>query len=426
MKCLFQELCISKLGWDEPLSELFQRRWGDWLSELEATRSITILRCYKLNTSSKILSTELHGFSDASIKAFAAAIYVRFKTEFGYITSLVTSKTRVAPAKKQSLPRLELLGLLILARLIISVRTALQHVVQFNRLTCWSDSLVALYWISRDKEWKQFVKNRANEVRSLISPDSLRFCPGTDNPADIPTRGIAASGLENNGLWWNGPRWLTTGEENWPENVDLQKVPPEAMEELKSSDFTVINLSVTSDIKLETLIDSHRFSSFDKLLRITAWVKRFVYNCRSSKLKKSGNLTAQEIVDAEVWIREIQQRFSSMQLKQLEHSLGLFVDTKGIIRSRDRIAKTNLPYETKHPALLYSNHHVTELIVRNCHVRVKHNGVKETLAELRTRYWLIRGRQVVKRVIFSCVCCKKLEDKILVDTWKTSSQESHI
>ena len=86
-----------------------------------------------------------------------------------------------------------------------------------------------------------------------------------------------------------------------------------------------------------------------------------MYNCRSSKLKKSGNLTAQKIVDAEeVWIREIQQIFSSMQLKQLEHSLGLFVDTKGIIRSRGRsrgrIAKTNLPYEMKHPALLYSNH----------------------------------------------------------------------
>ena len=334
MKYLFQELCTSKLGWDEPLSELFQRRWGDWLSELEATRSITIPRCYKLNTSDKILSTELHGFSDASIKAFAAVTYMRFKTEFGCLASLVTSKTRVAPAKKQSLPRLELLGILILAQLI--VRTALQHVVQFNHLTCWSDSLVALYWIIHDKEWKQFVKNRANEVRSLISPDSLRFCLGTDNPADIPTQGIAASGLENNELWWNGPKWLKTSEENWLENAYLQKVPPEAMEELKSSDFTVINLSVTSDVKLETLIDSHRFSSFDKLLRITAWVKRFVYKCRSSKLKKSGNLTAEEIVDTEeVWI---QQRFSSVQLKQLEHSLGLFVDTKGIIRSRGRIA----------------------------------------------------------------------------------------
>ena len=200
MKCLFQELCISKLGRDEPLSELFQRRWGDWLSELEATRSITIPRCYKLNTSGKVLCTKLHEPSDASIKAFAAGIYVRFKTEFGCMTNLVESKTRVAPTKKQSLPHLELLGSLILARLIVSVRTALQHVVQFNRVTCLSDSLVALYWISHDKEWKQFVKNRANEVRSLISSESLRFCPGTDNPTDIPTRGITASGLENNEL----------------------------------------------------------------------------------------------------------------------------------------------------------------------------------------------------------------------------------
>ena len=90
MKCLFRELCTSKLEWDEPLSELFQRRWGDWLSELEATRSITIPRCYKLNTSGKVLSTDLHGFSDESIKAFAAAIYVRFKTESGCTTNLVT------------------------------------------------------------------------------------------------------------------------------------------------------------------------------------------------------------------------------------------------------------------------------------------------------------------------------------------------
>ena len=127
-----------------------------------------------------------------SIKAFAAAIYVRFKTQFGCTTSLVTSKTGVAPTKTQLLPRLELLGLLTLARLIVSVRTALQHVVQFDRLTCCSDSLVALCWISCDKDWKQFVKNKVNEVRSLISQDSLRFCPGTDNPADIATRGIAA------------------------------------------------------------------------------------------------------------------------------------------------------------------------------------------------------------------------------------------
>ena len=100
-----------------------------------------------------------------------------------------------------------------------------------------------------------------------------------------------------------------------------------------------------------------------------------------------------------------------MQLKQLEHSLGLFVDAKGIIRSRGRIAKANLPHEMKYPALLYSNHHVTELIVINCHVRVKHDGVKETLVELRTRYWLIRGRQVVKRIIFCSVSWKKLEGK---------------
>ena len=135
------------------------------------------------------------------------------------------------------------------------------------------------------------------------------------------------------------------------------------MEKLKSSDFTVINLSVTSDVKPETMIDSHHFSSFDKLLRITSWVKRFVYNCRSSKLKKSGNLTAEEITDAlEVWIKEIQQRFSSMQLTLPLPSLLLPTPfTKGGGRGR-AISKIVAPMNMKFCRVLETPLKVSEML----------------------------------------------------------------
>ena len=78
--------------------------------------------------------------------------------------------------------------------------------------------------------------------------------------------------------------------------------------------------------------------------------------------------------------------------------------------SRTRILlNSNLPSETIHPILLPRDHHITNLIIQDCHERVMHNGTKETLLQLRSRFWVIKGCQLVKKLIRKCVICKKIK-----------------
>ena len=126
----------------------------------------------------------------------------------------VSSKTRVAPLSSQTIPRLELLAAVILARLVKAIEEALKCEVPLKKITCWSDSEVALCWIRGiDKEWKQFVQNRVKEIRSLLPVESWRYCPTDSNPTDVPSRGMNSSQLAGNTLWVMDPEWLSHREE---------------------------------------------------------------------------------------------------------------------------------------------------------------------------------------------------------------------
>ena len=88
---------------------------------------------------------------------------------------------------------------------------------------------------------------------------------------------------------------------------------------------------------------------------------------------------------------------------------GLFLDGHGVWRCGGRLTNADIPPTAKNPILLDSQHYFTTLIVREAHSRVMHNGVKETLTELRSRYWIIRGRSFVRKLIHQCVICHRFE-----------------
>jgi len=100
----------------------------------------------------------------------------------------------------------------------------------------------------------------------------------------------------------------------------------------------------------------------------------------------------------------IKDKSFDMWKKQFE----LFLDGR-IWRCKGRLEKAELPYSTRHPTLLPKHHHLTSLIIRESHERVMHNGIKETLAEVRSKYWIIRGRQIVRQVLRKCVICRRYE-----------------
>ena len=168
-KLYFKELCAEKKGWYDPLPERMQKRWDTLVQGLRQGNEIAIPRCLKAGIVTEHSSTyQLCGFGDASNKAYAAVVYLRTRNGEDTHCQIVCSKSRVSPMQELTIPRLELLSALLLARLLTSVAKALKDQIQLTPPVCYLDSKVAYHWIrgtdKRDKSWRPFVQNRVNEI----------------------------------------------------------------------------------------------------------------------------------------------------------------------------------------------------------------------------------------------------------------------
>ena len=258
LKIFFQELCKSKLNWDEPLPSQLLRKWKSLVSKFQGI-VISVPRCHfhSIDTSEDCV---LYGFCDASTSAYAAVVYLYNGSDS---VQFVTSKTRVAPLTQQTIPRLELL-----ARLMAHVIVALQSVINL----CFTDSKVALYWIQGEgKEWKQFVHNRVTEIRQLVPAANWSHCPGRDNPADIPSCGVSPKELEMSLLWKHGPDWLRSIPSVRRSEETI--MPEECVDEMKVKVMPSHSLLIsTESCGIGTVVDCGRFSKLQKLLRVTVEV----------------------------------------------------------------------------------------------------------------------------------------------------------
>ncbi|XP_044027454.1 uncharacterized protein LOC122864200 isoform X2 [Siniperca chuatsi] len=294
VKCLFQEMGERGLSWDEPLPTDLTDKWEQWCAELPLLHLVAIPRWYHIEIQPDSHTVKLHVYCDASEKAYSAVAYLQGQNKQGEtVTSFVASKSRVAPLKKMTLPRLELMGALVGARLGHSLLKPLN--MEKNQLNLWMDSMITLHWIrSSAQRWKPFVANRVTEIQGLTNPELWSLCAGKMNPADLPTRGQHAQSLIESQLWWNGPTSLSTAVRET--DIDENYVVNEVNTELKSKYQTVVQLTSTG--QTEPLLNLEKDSRLKTVLRITAWVKRFVLNTRS-KQKVQGVLTAEEINAAE-------------------------------------------------------------------------------------------------------------------------------
>ena len=147
---------------------------------------------------------ELHAFGDAPEVAYAIAVYLRVVPEDGKAcNSLEMSETRVAPVRKISLPRLELMAAVITARMFSYVKDATD--CHINRIVSRTDNSLTFNWMrGSTTRGKPFVGNRAIEIQSFSDPSVWRYCSGLQNLTDLPTRGLSATHLRENQLWWKG------------------------------------------------------------------------------------------------------------------------------------------------------------------------------------------------------------------------------
>lgn len=193
-----------------------------------------------------------------------------------------------------------------------------------NTATLWSDSTVTLSWIRGDpNRWKTFVCNRTTEILQYTTPAQWRHCPGMDNPADYLSRGTLPSQLMNLDSWWHGPKWLVQEPETWPTKDLSANLQPLIEVELKKKEIKTFFVTTA-----EPIIDISRYSSYIKLLRVTAWILRFIHNCRS-KQHTTEELTSIEIDKARnYWIRTVQQQSFSSEVHALTNGNPLPKNSK--------------------------------------------------------------------------------------------------
>ena len=417
MKILLQRLWERKIGWDDIVPEELQDVWRRWRSELPDLTTKGIPRCYFLKDA-EVSSVQMHGFSDASEHAYAGVVYLRIVYSDGKIhTSLVTSKTRVSPIKRLSIPRLELCGAQVLARLLYLVKEVLQ--LPLSDVFAWTDSTIVLSWLAGNpKRFKTYVGNRVSSIVDLIPPERWNHVVGVDNPADCASRGLSPSDLLHHDLWWRGPSWLQQAPLHWPQQPQQSDNSDASLQEEKEVSH------ITAVGKQEPLVSLSRYSVFARLQRVTAWLLRFVKNCHLSGESTPDRITTPSLSVTELlaaehyWIVFSQGECFSAEVATLKSkqqmprsscvlSLHPFLDSEGILRVGGRQANAKLAYSQRHPVILHGKHPVSKLIVRSEHLRLLHAGPTLTSASLNRRFYIIQLLKTVRSITRQCITCRR-------------------
>ena len=417
VKILLQRLWEMKVDWDDPVPQMILDAWSQWRSELALLSTKHIPRCY-FPKEIRVDTVELHGFSDASESAYAGVIYLRIVDSVGDVhVSLVTSKTKVAPIKRLTIPRLELWGASLLAQLLNHVKEVF-HLSLCN-VYAWTDSTIVLGWLTGNpRRFKTYVGNRVSCIVEHIAPDRWNHVDGTENPADCASRGVFPSELLEHELWWNGPRWLHLPPTEWPKQVNLPQAGP-------SDEEREIPSHVAVQHQRELLLSLNRYSSFTRMNRVTAWVFRFINNCRAPVKSQTSLcvteswLTVQELTRAQVyWMSMSQEDHFAEEIKSVKKgrvssstsrllSLHPFMDPSGLLRVGGRESRSKLSYDNQHPIILHGKHPVTKLIIRSEHLRLLHAGPTLLASSLSSRFHVIRCRQAVRFITRGCTICRR-------------------
>ena len=188
-KQIMQTLWKPKKPWDHPISGEILEKWKRWKNALPLLENLSIPRCYFSRPHHEGVKLQLHHFADASEVGYGTASYLRIEySDAETECSFITGKSRNAPIKTVSLPRLELQGAFLAARVDSTARKELGF--QFDKVVLWSDSMITLNYIKNEnRRFQTFVANRVSEIRELTHPDQWRYCPSKINPADDVSRG---------------------------------------------------------------------------------------------------------------------------------------------------------------------------------------------------------------------------------------------
>ncbi|XP_046632671.1 uncharacterized protein LOC124312218 [Daphnia pulicaria] len=376
-------LGLKGLGWTDLITGDDEIWWRKWFLSLEQLNTMKMPRCL-FPDRAQISTVDLHAFGDASEEAYAAVIYLRVVYSDGRIlVRQVKAANKIAPKKTISVPKLELNAALLAARLLRTVHSILEPMIQ--RRFLWTDSSTVRNWIRATAAYYQvFVSYRVGEIQTITEPEEWRFIPGVLNPADLATR----SSIDEQpipSMWLDGPEFLLQSEDSWPVDLPWMAVTEEmrscrsysAAVKKDPGDWKEIQIG-SGDIPALSKLD-------EKYQELVKACQSEVYEKELHRLKKGKPL------------------HSTSSLLALAPVLG----PDGVLRLGGRAGRAKLPYDQLHPPLLPGSHPFTEKIIIAFHEHLKHVGTDFLLSYIRQHFWITSGREAIKRIRRNCVICRR-------------------
>ncbi len=419
-KHLMQRLWKLNLTWDETPSQAIVDEWTKFKEELPELSTFCLPRQV---TPFEVVRRELHGFCDASEIGYAAVAYLRVETPSGAIcVHLVCAKSRVAPVKTLTFPRLELSGALILSDLLAFVQTTYPPILTIDETFAWSDSQIVLAWLaSSPSRWKTFVANRVHHIQETIPQAQWRHIRSEQNPADCASGGLMPKEFLQHTLWTQGPDWLSLPREYWGSRLDNTELNLD--EPLPEEKSLTCALSVEGNLLEVNPLDKllQRYSSLQKILRIVAYCRRFYRfnqpdHIPTNVLPSEGELHSAFLL----LVKHVQRECFSDVLKIIEtnktlpkplRKLAPFVDETGHLRVGGRLKHSPLSFDQKFPILLPRAHRLVELIIEDTHRTHLHPGLKTLHHLILQKCWILSARRVINRCVSRCITCFRAKPK---------------
>ena len=420
---LLRALCRMKIGWDEHIPSSYQKTWQLWLDDLRYMSHISIPRCLRPWNFGDVATYQLHHFSDASECGYGTVSYLRVINRAGEIyCSFVFGRSRLAPLKGTTIPRLELAD----ATLAVKIDSMLQRALRTKiDVWFWTDSTTVLRYIRNERtRFHTFVANRLAVIREGTSPHQWRYVESSLNPADIASRGASVDDIIQNKAWFSGPDFLWEQMCQWPvtpENLgeiseDIEVRRPQENEQLRAN---CVNLGFLQDLHPVARLMNY-YSTRWRLIRAVAWLLkvRDVLLHGIGTQNRNSQLRIEELTAGELEAVRYEQMVNfSLEAKALAAGRPVKVSSSlqrlnpmlqdGILVVGGRLEHATLETRTKHPMILPSHSRYTTLLIQDVHEQSGHQGLHYVLGLLRGKYWIIHGNKAVRKVLRNCIHCSK-------------------
>lgn len=399
-KMLIQKLWEEGLNWDEALPLHLRSSWHKLYTQLPNLNHVRISRRVICDSPQSI---ELHGFSDSSERAYGACIYIRALDNHQNVhVKLLCAKSRVAPLKSLTIPKLELCGALLLIRLMKKILENFS--LPIDKISYWCDSTVVLGWLKTPPNvLKIFVGHRVAEIQGFSNSDQWNYVRSEQNPADLISRGVYPNEIRDCINWWIGPSWLS--------NLNILPMTYKEVDNLPELRKTKVSLISSATLEL---FPFKRFSKFNRMLHTVVYIHRFLDIKRKSK---AGPFEAEELEKALTVLIRLSQKESfpqeynalsnkgSVVSKSRLAALNPFLHSDGTLRVGGRLEHSEFNFDKKHPFIIDAKHYFVVLLFRHEHHKLLHASGQLLLTSIRERFWPIRGRNLAKLISKTCIRC---------------------